>query len=223
MPTTSRRRDATFLFDLDGTLVDSRAGIVNCFRHAFDELDRPSPSEEVLVASIGQPFRRAFAGFLDTSDEHLIEQAVRLYRNRYAETGLFEATLYEGVPEMLLALEGQTAYVATSKATIYASRIIGHFGLARHFRGVYGPDLDGKPGNKTELLTHLFRAAHISGETVMIGDRAEDMRAALDNGCLAVGVLWGYGSAPELTTAGAQILCATPAELAEAIEKTFRD
>jgi phosphoglycolate phosphatase len=83
--------------------------------------------------------------------------------------------------------------------------------------------LDGKPGNKTELLTHLFRAAHISGETVMIGDRAEDMRAALDNGCLAVGVLWGYGSAPELTTAGAQILCATPAELAEAIEKTFRD
>jgi phosphoglycolate phosphatase len=223
MPTTGHKREGTFLFDLDGTLVDSRAGIVNCFRHAFEELDKPSPSEEMLVASIGQPFRRAFAGFLDTSDEHLIEQAVRLYRNRYAETGLYEATMYEGVPEMLLALDGQTAYVATSKATVYASRIIGHFGLARHFRGVYGPDLHGQPGDKTELLEHLFRAAHISGKTVMIGDRADDMRAAINNGCLAVGVLWGYGSAPELATAGAQILCATPAELAEEIDKTFRD
>jgi phosphoglycolate phosphatase len=223
MPAASHTRDATILFDLDGTLVDSRAGIVNCFRHAFEELDRPSPSEEMLVASIGQPFRRAFARFLDTSDEHLVERAVRFYRNRYAETGLYEAAVYEGVPEMLLALDGRTAYVATSKATVYASRIIRHFGLGRHFRGIYGPDLNGQPGDKTELLKHLFRTARISGHTVMIGDRADDMRAATANGCLALGVLWGYGSESELATAGAQTLCATPAELAEEIDKRFRD
>ena len=54
----------------------------------------------------------------------------------------------------------------------------------------------------------------VTGDTVMIGDRADDMRAATDNGCRAVGVLWGYGSKAELTGAGAQVLCRTPIDLA---------
>ena len=215
MPKVSQRRKAALLFDLDGTLVDSKPGIVRCFRYALDELQKPSPSEDVLVASIGQPFRPAFAGFLDTSDEHLIEQAVTLYRNRYGESGLYEATIYEGVPDMLLALDNQTAYIATSKATVYASRIIQHFGLARYFRNVYGPDLNGKLGDKTELVKHLLRTEQISGDAVMIGDRADDMLAAINNGCRAVGVLWGYGSKAELAGAGAQVLCGTPTELAK--------
>jgi phosphoglycolate phosphatase len=152
--------------------------------------------------------------FLGAAHAHMAEEAVRLYRQRYGTTGLYEASVYAGVPDLLVALEGRAAYVATSKARVYASRIVDHFGLAGHFRGIYGPDLEGQPDSKSALLAQLVQTEAMNGQPVMIGDRAEDVYAAKANGALAAAVLWGYGSQQELLDAGAHVLCATPAELA---------
>jgi phosphoglycolate phosphatase len=104
--------------------------------------------------------------------------------------------------------------VATSKPAVYAERIVRHFGLAQHFRKVYGPDLDGRYENKAELLAHLLTRERVSPEAaVMIGDREADVRAAKASGVRSIGVLWGYGSERELIDAGADMLCTTPGEL----------
>jgi len=90
-----------------------------------------------------------------------------------------------------------------------------HFGLACHFRKVYGPELDGRYDNKAELVAHLLEQERITPDVaVMIGDRAADVRAAKANGLRSVGVLWGYGSESELVDAGADILFHTPDDLA---------
>jgi phosphoglycolate phosphatase len=204
------------LFDLDGTLTDPKPGIVGSLRFALAQLAVPSPTDDVLAGYIGPPLRGTFATLLGTNESDQIEEAMRLYRQRFADTGLYENRVYDGVPEML-ELVGSAAtavYVATSKPAIYAERIVRHFGLAHHFRKVYGPELDGRYEDKAELLAHILTRESVEPEAaVMIGDRAADVRAAKASGVRSIGVLWGYGSEQELIDAKADALCATPCEL----------
>ncbi|HYW70746.1 MAG TPA: HAD hydrolase-like protein [Pyrinomonadaceae bacterium] len=193
------------LFDLDGTLTDPRAGILGSLRFALDQLGAPCPNDEVLVGYIGPPLRGTFATLLSTEDAERIEEAMRLYRQRFADKGLFENRVYDGVPEMLerAGAAAIAVYVATSKPAIYAERIVRHFGLAQHFRKVYGPELDGRYEDKRDLLAHLLTSERVEREAaVMIGDRAADVQAAKSNGIRSIGVLWGYGSERELIDAG---------------------
>jgi phosphoglycolate phosphatase len=204
------------LFDLDGTLTDPKAGIVGSLRFALDQLAAPCPTDEVLASYIGPPLRGTFATLLSTNESDRIEEAMRLYRQRFADTGFYENRVYDGVPEMLerAGAAAKAVYVATSKPAIYAERIVRHFGLAHHFRKVYGPDLDGRYEDKAELLAHILTRESVEPTTaVMIGDRAADVRAAKASGVRSIGVLWGYGSERELIYAQADELCATPREL----------
>ena len=209
-------RPPTLLFDLDGTLTDARPGIVACIRHAVEGLGRACPDDDVLATFIGPPLRGTFAALLEAKDPATIEAAMTLYRERFGVTGLFENRVYDGIPEMLAAL-GERAgplYVATSKPTVYAERIVRHFDLAKHFARVYGAELDASLDDKAALVAHLMaREGLARGTAVMIGDRAADVRAAHANGLRAIGVLWGYGSERELREAGADVICADPRAL----------
>lgn len=203
----------TLIFDLDGTLIDSKPGILACFRHTFDVLHMECPSDAVLTASIGQPFRQAMASLLETTDSAAVERAVGIYRERYSTVGLYEASVFAGVPEFLAAVDGRPLYVATSKTAVFAERVLTHFGLSGHFQGIFGPDLKGQPAGKVELLRRLLRDEQIGGPAAMIGDRAEDMHAAAANRVLPLGVSWGYGAERELLDAGAAAVCRAPDEL----------
>ncbi len=205
------------MFDLDGTLTDPKPGIVGCIRFALEQLRVSCPSDDVLASYIGPPLRGTFATLLDTSDAERIEEALQLYRQRFANTGWSENKVYEGVPAMLDTVGRMAAatYVVTSKPAVYAERIVSHFRLDHHFRRVYGAELDGRWDDKAELLAHLLATEGVEpGASVMVGDRAADIVAARANQVRSIGVLWGYGSEAELTDAGADMLCRTPLELA---------
>ncbi|HEX9818329.1 MAG TPA: HAD hydrolase-like protein [Methylomirabilota bacterium] len=204
------------LFDLDGTLTDSRLGIVRCMRYALERLAAPCPSDEALAVHIGGSLRTTFATLLAAPDPPLVERALTLYRERYAGIGLYENEVYPGIPEALERLAGQARLmVATQKDTRYAETIVEHFGLTRYLAGVYGTDFDGRLDDKREVIAHLLTAERAApAEALMIGDRAHDVLAARVNGVRTLGVLWGYGSREELVDAGADALCESPAGLA---------
>ncbi len=204
------------LFDLDGTLTDPKIGIVTCIKYALARLSAPVPADAALASYIGPPLRQSFAQLLGPDGAEQVEEAVSLYRERFATTGLFENHVYPGIPDTLRYLRGRAAsmHVATSKPTVYAQRIIEHFGLAEFFDGVYGSELDGARADKSELLAYvLAREKLAAGAVMMIGDRSHDVIGALRNGIRPVGVLWGYGAHEELSAAGAHILCDTPGML----------
>jgi phosphoglycolate phosphatase len=206
----------SLFFDLDGTLTDPRAGIVACIRFALDELGVYCPADDLLKNYIGPPLRGTFSTLLGTTASDQIELAMNTFRLRFADKGLFENELYDGVPGMLSDLRKATdaMYIATSKPAVYAQRIVEHFGIERHFRKVYGSELDGRHDNKAELLAHLIEAERLFSPTaVMIGDRDVDVLAAKAVGIQSIGVLWGYGSEEELSDAGADIICSTPRDL----------
>lgn len=208
--------DLTVLFDLDGTLTDSRAGITACIRHALGKLGRACPDDDALATYIGPPLRRTLSTLLGTNNSALIEEALGHYRTRYDDVGLFENRVYEGVPEMLATttrLAG-SMFVATAKPLHVAVRIVGRFDLARHFAGVYGAEPGGRFDAKIDLLAHLIESGVIQAETsVMVGDRASDILAAKINGIRSIGAAWGYGDPGELTGAGVDLLCESPRAL----------
>ena len=201
-------------FDLDGTLTNPKPGITRSIQYALRKLDRDAPSEDELTWCIGPPLHASFKKILGT--DALADSAILLYRERFADVGLFENEVYPGIEAMLstLAGQGRRLFVATSKPSVYAERIIDHFKLRGHFERVFGSELDGTRSDKTELLDYALNAAHVDrAEAVMIGDRSHDMIGARNNGMTALGVLYGYGSKEELLTAGAHHLSATPQEL----------
>jgi phosphoglycolate phosphatase len=204
------------LFDLDGTLTDPKEGLVNCVQYACERLGRPCPPAQELTMFIGPPLRPMFATLFDTSDTELIERGVELYRERYADIGVYETIAYRGVREMLeeSALRTSGMYLATSKPTVFAHRIIRHLGFEDYFAGIYGVELDGTFDDKATLLRHLLATEGIPAQTaVMVGDRSADIVAANANGIRSVGALWGYGSEDELRRAGAGRLCANPQDV----------
>lgn len=208
------------LFDLDGTLTDSKPGILNCIEHAMSSHGLAVPRHEELGWCIGPPLRETLARLLGDDAPDRLEPVLATYRERYSEISLFENEVYPDIVETLSVLRGQghTMYVATSKVEVYAQRIIEHFGLAEFFVSVNGSGMDGSRANKAILIAHVMRRHGIDpAETVMIGDREHDMIGAKANAIPAIGALWGYGSGRELMESGATLCARVPHLLPELI------
>jgi phosphoglycolate phosphatase len=198
-------------FDLDGTLTDSRPGIMASMRHALKAIGRESPTDEALLPFIGPPTHDAFRALLGSSDPELNERTIAIYRERYAALGWAENSVYPGVSAGLATLTaaGFALWVVTSKPHVFANRIIDHFELRPFFRHVYGSELSGERSHKGELIAHVLASEGLSNRDAwMIGDRLHDIHGAKHNGLRSAGVLWGYGSQAELADAGADAIFA---------------
>ncbi len=209
-------------FDLDGTITDSRHGIVRCIAHSIQRAGLVPPPPDELTRYVGPPLAASFATLLGTSSPETIEQAIIAYRERYERLGMFENALYPGIGEAVTSLDaaGHTLSLVTAKPHVYAHRILAHFKLDRAFRGVYGPELGDRHYTKEGLIrTALAREGATLANTVMVGDRAEDIRGAKENGLRAVAVTWGYGGQAELLEAHPDSMVASSAELLDVINR----
>lgn len=221
------------LFDLDGTLTDPFEGITRSIRYALQELGRTPPPPAELSWCIGPPLLRSFVSLLnpesgavngdtpdpvvaDTAVEKEAWEAVRLYRQRFAEVGMLENQVYEGIPDVLesLSASGWRLFLATSKPRIYAQPILKHFGLATWFQGIYGSELDGTHSNKADLLGHILQKESLSPEqAIMVGDRKHDIEGARRTGLRVLAVSYGYAAPGELAAAGPDAIADSPREI----------
>jgi phosphoglycolate phosphatase len=204
----------TIFFDLDGTLTDPKHGITRSIQYALTKLGREAPAEDELTWCIGPPLHASLAKLVG-SDE-LADRALLLYRERFADIGIYENAVYDGIEQTLAALAdgSRRLFVATSKPRIYATRIIAHFKLDAYFEQVFGSELDGTRVDKSDLLQYAIAESRVDpADALMIGDRSHDVVGARNNGMRALGVLYGFGSRDELVEAGAHGLCAAPHDI----------
>ncbi|PPU76514.1 HAD family hydrolase [Xanthomonas cucurbitae] len=210
---------ATLFFDLDGTLVDSEAGIVASIAHAFERVGQPCPPPQTLRAWIGPPLRDSFTECFP-DDPALVQRALAIYRERYDAVGWTELRVFDGIGEVVTGLQraGHRLAVVTSKNERYARRIVEHLPFGACFEEVIGASEDGERRFKPDLIAEALRRLDIAKTgCVMIGDRRMDIEGANHHGLHSIGVLWGFGDAAELRAAGAGALARTPAELMQVI------
>ena len=209
------------LFDLDGTISDSREGVIGCFQHTLKELTGLYIEEFAIMKLIGIPIRTIFSELLQTDDEQLITRAISVYRDKYAEIGITGNRVYPGIAELLSTLQEKSycIFIVTMKNKLDSEKVIRHLGFRDLIQGIYGPNLEGYPDNKAELIkSAMFENTLIPEETVMIGDRKEDILAGKTNEIKTIGVIYGFGSREEITESSPNYICQSPQEIFSVIK-----
>jgi phosphoglycolate phosphatase len=208
------------IFDLDGTLIDSRPGVLAGIRHALARLGHDLPSHVPLDWAIGPPPEHVMARLLKPLGDDRIAEAVSHYHDHYGNVGLFFARPYDGISKLLLSMRraGQSLFVGTFKHAPLATAVLEHFCLAEHFAGIYAAETDGRFSSNTDLIRHILHERGLDPTTtVVVGDREHDVISAHANGVGVISVTYGYGSVAELRAAGADVLCNTPSRLRELV------
>lgn len=208
------------IFDLDGTLTDSKEGIINCVKYALESFGITENDEKKLYKFIGPPLYDSFMGIYGFSHIDAVT-AVEKYRERYTDIGILENSIYPDAVKSLELLKrhNKTLALATSKPLVFAKRIIAHFGISDFLNYVVGAELDGSFGYKDEVIQAVLRLAkgiNLS-ETVMIGDRENDITGAKKCGISSIGLRSGYAAKNELENAGADFIFENLSEAAKFI------
>ncbi len=195
----------TILFDLDGTLTASGEGITKCVQYALEKFGIYEPDLKKLEVFIGPPLKDMMMQYAGMNEEQA-EQAVRDYRERYSEKGIFENRPYPGIENMLRTLQerGYRLAVASSKPTHYVLQILEHFHLRSFFEVVVGSEMNGKRVRKAEVIEEALARLGVQNDrehVVMVGDREHDILGARQEGLACVAVGYGYGSQEELEAA----------------------
>ncbi|MCL2354465.1 MAG: HAD-IA family hydrolase [Oscillospiraceae bacterium] len=188
------------LFDLDGVITDSGEGIMKSVKHALDYFSIEIKDEVELRRFVGPPLKDSFAKFYNFSEEET-KLAIEKFREYFTVKGMYENKVYEGIDELLeeLTKTGKKVFVVTSKPEKFSIQILEYFDLAKYFTGISASTMDLSKSKKAELIKDALENYKLKlEETVMIGDRAEDIIGANENNADSIGVLYGYGDYEEL-------------------------
>jgi phosphoglycolate phosphatase len=203
------------LFDLDGTLTDSKEGIINSILYALERLGITENKLDALESFIGPPLRESFMKRYHLSNDDA-GRAVLVYREYFSDKGLYQNRLYPGITDLLqfLVHNQYRLFVATSKPTMFATRILAHFQLDACFDGITGSNPDNTRTDKTDVIGHVVSAYGLNASrSVMIGDRKHDIIGARNNSMACIGVTWGYGSVDEIESQQPDAIANTVDEL----------
>ncbi len=206
------------LFDLDGTIIDSRVPFVTSVNHTLRAHGQEPREPEELWRYLGPPTHEAFSELFGP-DELLVDAAVATYRDHYAATSAATTRVYDGIPELLRDLQGRARLaVATSKMVTAAVMLLESLGLAQLFDVISGPLPSAINEPKAVTVAQALAALGGPSSAVMVGDRLYDVIGAREHGLPTIGVLWGAGSEQELREAGAAVLVSRPDEIPPLLE-----
>lgn len=191
------------LFDLDGTLVDSSRTIGMSIDFALDAMDVRSSREMPIETVIGRPLFDIFRNEYSMTDDQA-HRAIDLYRDYYDSLNQQGTDVYENIPEVLPALKdaGYRLFVATVKPTPIADKVLTDLDLRLCFDGISGASMGPERRDKSSIIAHALRTFGLDPlQSMMIGDRDQDILGARDHGMPAIGVTYGFGSREELSAA----------------------
>ena len=203
------------LFDLDGTVIDSRPGIFDSLHYAFKKMELEVPADEVLSRFFGPSLATSFHNVCGFDDE-LTEKMIEAYREYYRPTGMYACEVYPGIEELIRALkaQGKKVVLATKKPEIFAVQILERKGLLPLFDYVAGATIEDKSEHKDGIVLRAAAALGVAKEDcIMIGDMRFDCIGAKLAGIECIGVTYGYGTKEELIENGAAALANDANEL----------
>jgi len=184
-----------FLFDLDGTLIDSKMDLVNSVNAMLRETKRPEQPVEQVASYIGHGAPQLIASVLGpSSSQEERSAALKVFLRHYQEQMLNLTRPYAGVAEGLRALNGSPMAVLTNKPVKMSLQILEGLQLAPFFRVVYGGDsFEKKKPDPSGAIAIAKELGVAPRDAAMVGDSDVDIQTARNAGMLAVGVTYGFG------------------------------
>jgi phosphoglycolate phosphatase len=208
------------IFDLDGTLIDSRLDLIHSVNATLRYFKKPELPGEVVASYVGDGapmlVRRALG---DPRDEHFFKRALDYFLSYYREHKLDHTTVYEGIPEALHKIQcngHQRKMAVLSNKPVNPSRaIVEGLGLAKFFVRVYGGNsFETKKPDPLGIQTILKETGTLAREAIMVGDSAIDVLTGRNAGLATCGVTYGFQ--PEtLQQVPPDVLVASPKQLGE--------
>lgn len=213
-----------FLYDLDGTIINSQEGVTKCVQYALRHFGIDVPDLAELLPFIGPPLRQQFMGLYGLSQEQA-DEAVEKYRERYSVKGMYECEVYPYVEESLKELKekGCVLAVASSKNEAACVDVLKNLGIDKYFNLICGATDDGKISAKADVLKLAMRRIGSGNpkDYVLVGDTKYDAAGAkaVDMDC--IGVSYGFGTREDLIAEGVICICDSAREVAEYIERRY--
>lgn len=212
----------TVFFDLDGTLTDSKKGILNALDYSFEQMHYEKPDAATLLKFIGPAIPDSLRQFTTLQDTKSITKFITEFQVYYAKQGWQENKVFPGILDMLKALQ-QADYqvaVATAKPEKFSVKICDYFNFTPYLIGISAATNDEVTRTqKADIIAYGLKHFHIQdrANTIMVGDRFSDIQGGQANDLKTIGVTYGFGAVQELTDAKATCLVPTVAELTQTL------
>lgn len=210
------------LFDLDGTISDSKEGITKCVQYALEKFGIIEDDLDKLEHFIGPPLKAELIKSYGFSEEDA-DKAVSIYRERYEPIGIYETKMYPGIEKLISSLKekGKLIGLATSKPQEMAEEVLRYFDIAEYFDYVMGAEKKGPRQSKTDVLLELFNQMDLKEKSaaVLIGDTIFDVCGAKNAGIDSIGVSYGYGNVNDMIAEGAICVADSAEELLKLLDE----
>lgn len=189
------QRVRALVFDLDGTLIDSKQDLIHSVNATLRELGRGELAAETISGYIGHGAPTLVARALgESGTEEERERALKFFLEYYERHKLDTTHAYPSVAETLEQLAGVPMAVLTNKPVRISVRILEGLGLAEHFKAIYGGNsFETKKPDPQGVLTILRELRAEPKEAMMVGDSEVDVQTARNAGMLAAAVNYGFG------------------------------
>jgi len=203
-------------FDFDGVLFDTREGILECLLYTINKVKREDVKtkidEKLIGPSVGDIFKKLFPN----KDDKFFKKCIKIFRKEYRNKGVFMVKPMKDLKKMLeeLRKENKRLIIISNKPRIFIKKILKEFNVLNYFDCIIGISIGQTESNKITALKKTIKKLRIKKEeSIMVGDRADDIIAAKENGIPSLGVTYGFGSLEELKSFGADFICNSSKEL----------
>jgi len=181
------------LFDLDGTLVDTRHDLANSVNYAREQFDLPALSLDEVIANVGDGIKNLLKRTMAIGADGKLEQALDYFRDHYGAHLLDYSEFYPGVPAVLRHFQNKQKAVVSNKPEAFTRQIVRGLGADSEFQLVLGGDSVSALKPAPDMIQHVLKRLQVDADAaVMIGDSPGDIMAGQAAGVLTCGVTYGY-------------------------------
>lgn len=210
----------TVIFDFDGTIADTRAGIVSTVKATLHAMGLPDVAEDAIKELIGLPLKETFVRAANIDDEKLLAEAVDTYRRLFNKICEDKICLFPHVADTLRELHsrGKILAVASSRGHESLSMLLGMFGISRYISLISGEQdvVNKKPA--PDMALRILDITHSkASETLVVGDTSFDIEMGKGAGCTTCGVTYGNHPRQKLETAGADFIIDNFADITDIV------
>ena len=190
-------------FDLDGTIINSKVGIINSLNYMTNKMHWNEINSSDYLKFIGPPLSETISNYFHINNKNVIDNAISFFQDYYKNCGIFQCELYPDILYMLNLLydNDKKLFITTSKPEIMAKKIVSFLNLNVYFTNIFGATLDESiRSKKVQIISYAISSLGLSNylnNILMVGDRDVDILGAQKNKIKSISVSYGFGKKSE--------------------------